>query len=134
MNKFDIIIRVDLPAGAEIICEPNLQVAILRGQVKGEVVKEGDDYVLQARRVATGCVDELGPTGTYPTGKLTPTDKGGLNIGVVVDEQLGVVVLAFGTVVSDISMCSSEAMELADGLINKANELNRLKGKGENGT
>ncbi len=133
MNKLDIITRVDLPAGAAIYCDRELQRVILRGSVRGEIIKEGDKFVLQARRVATGSVDEIGPTGTYPDGKLDANDEGGLNVGVAIDTELGVVVLAFGSVVADISMGSAAATELADALIGKANELDKLKGKGANG-
>ena len=134
MNRFDVITLVDLPAGVAIMCHPALQTAILCGRIRGEVVKEGDQYILQARRVTTGCDDEIGPTRTYPSGKLTPTDQGGLNVGVAVDEQHGVIVIDFGTPVLDISMRPEEATEFADALISKANELDKLKGKEANGT
>ena len=39
----------------------------------------------------------VGPTGDYPNGKVCESDEGGLNIGLAVDKEEGIVALKFGT-------------------------------------
>lgn len=56
--------------------------------------------------------EKIGPTGTYPDGKLGPLDEGGLNIGVGHDDD-GMVVLSFGTKVAWIGMPPPNAIEFA---------------------
>jgi len=78
--------------------------------------------------------DEIGPTGRFPKGKLSPEDKGELAIAIGADEEKGVIVIRFGKPMSWIAMYPDEAVALADDLLNKAHKLSELKGEGNNGT
>lgn len=42
-----IIPRVDIPAGTMITCDLPTYVAIYTEQVDGEIIKQGDEYILQ---------------------------------------------------------------------------------------
>ena len=129
MNKFDVIARVDLPAGAVIVCSKELHTAILQGLVKGEIVKEGGEYVLQAKRVATGSTSEIGPTGTFPKGKICPEDEGELAIGMSIDPEKKIIVIEFGKPVAWLGLHVEEATQIADDLLNKVNKLSELENK-----
>jgi len=71
--------------------------------------------------------DKLGPTGTFPSGKLTRHDEGALNFAI--GEQGESVVLKFGEPVAWMGMTPEQAVGLAELLIKKARVVARRQGK-----
>jgi hypothetical protein len=61
----------------------------------------------------------LGATGQFPEGKLTPEDEGELRFAIL--EKHGNVVLEFGTPIKWLGLPPKRARALADVLIAKAN-------------
>lgn len=135
MSKFDVITRVDLPLGVMIWVDMSNEnyVAILNGRdFSGEIVKESGKFILRERTMTTGRENEFGPTGRFPKVKLYPDDKGELTVGLTIDEEKGVIIMAFGAPMEWLAMRSEEATAFADSLINFANELDKLKTEKEN--
>lgn len=66
---------------------------------------------------------KIGPTNDFPHGKLNDYDKGGINIGIATDLKTDTVIVHFGTPVIWLGLPKAEALELADILTKKANEL-----------
>jgi hypothetical protein len=62
---------------------------------------------------------KLGPTGTYPRGKLSPDDEGGLLLAVGADEH-GNVKIKFGKKVAWIGLNSEQAIQFAMMILKKA--------------
>lgn len=62
---------------------------------------------------------KIGPTGTFPHGKLNEQDSGALNIGVAVDD-VGNVHVNFGTRISWFAMPPEQAINLAKLILTKA--------------
>ena len=67
--------------------------------------------------------EQLGATGEFPEGKLTPRDKGVIRIAVTCHNDQ--VVIVFGTPVTWIGFDPAQARELADCLIEKAEQCRR---------
>jgi len=55
---------------------------------------------------------KLGPTGTFPHGKLTPHDEGGLNVAITHDGQDNIHI-NFGKKISWFAMPKSQAIDFA---------------------
>ena len=66
-------------------------------------------------------VDQLGPTGRFPEGRLTANDEGELALAVGVLK--GKVVITFGEPVASVGMSPKQARDLAASLIQKAKAL-----------
>ena len=64
---------------------------------------------------------KLGKTGDFPEGKLNPTDEGGLQIAIGIED--GKVRIDFGTPTAWIAMSPDQAMTFAMSIINKAERL-----------
>lgn len=64
---------------------------------------------------------KLGATGKFPLGKLTPSDEGELRFAVGV--EYGKVVIHFGKEVAWIGMEAEQALELAEIIKEKANNI-----------
>ena len=62
---------------------------------------------------------KFGPTGTFPEGKLGPTDEGALQFGVAHDKQ-GNVHINFGKKVAWVAMPPEQAIALARVLLKHA--------------
>jgi len=65
----------------------------------------------------------LGPTGEYPEGMLTPQDQGELRMGV--SAYKGKVILAFGKEIAHLGLTSEGAKDLGHLLIEQANGLSK---------
>lgn len=65
----------------------------------------------------------VGPAGEYPQGKLNSEDKGAINIAIGIRE--GKVCMAFGTPVEWIGLGVTEALEIANALKKRADELEK---------
>lgn len=63
---------------------------------------------------------ELGATGDFPEGKLTPTDEGEIKLRV--GSAKGKVIVDFGTKVLWVGMTAAEAREFGELMIRKAAE------------
>lgn len=63
---------------------------------------------------------DLGATGEFPDGKLTPDDEGGLQFSI--GHRNGKVVLDFGTPAVWIGMEPQQAVELAQSLFDHARQ------------
>lgn len=68
-----------------------------------------------------------GAIGTYPNGKLTPSDEG--NIQFAVGEQDGKVVIDFGTPVAWIGMTPQQAADFASAILYRARLAGRRVGE-----
>lgn len=66
-------------------------------------------------------MNELGPTGEYPKGKLTEGDDGQLKLAIGTYKNN--VILDFGVKISWIGMEKEDALNLADAIIKQANTL-----------
>ena len=64
---------------------------------------------------------KIGPTHTFPDGKLNPSDEGGLQIAMFIDENN--VIINFNTPVAWLGLPKKEALGLAKDIIKIANEL-----------
>jgi hypothetical protein len=71
-------------------------------------------------------MEKLGPTGNFPRGQINPHDEGELTMAVAIDQ--GIVKLVFGKKVAWLGLPAKEAKDLANLLIEKANELERRNG------
>lgn len=67
-------------------------------------------------------LDTVGPTGTFPDGKMSPQDEGGIVFAV--GGHGGKVTIDFGKPVHSIGMTPHQAMGLANMLIKKARAAN----------
>lgn len=70
---------------------------------------------------------KLGATGRFPDGKLGPHDEGELRTVIGTDHANGLVRIEFGKPVGWLAIPSSQARELAQQLIERADELDRRK-------
>lgn len=68
-----------------------------------------------------------GATGRFPLGKVGPDDEGELAMALAVDRANGIVRVMFGKPVSWVGLYSPQLRELAQMLIEKANELDSRK-------
>ena len=66
----------------------------------------------------------FGATGRFPRGKLHESDEGELRIGVTVNQ--GTVIVAFGTPVTWLGLTPQIARDLAQVLIERADEASRV--------
>lgn len=66
---------------------------------------------------------DLGPTGTFPRGKLNEDDEGGLQLAVASDKSSKTVIVDFGKPVVWIGLGPEEALALAAMLERRAKEL-----------
>lgn len=71
---------------------------------------------------------DLGATGEFPDGKLTPTDEG--EIRIAVGNKEGRVVLDFGTPTVWLGMEPQQARDLARSLFDHARRCSDAKGPG----
>lgn len=69
----------------------------------------------------------LGETGRHPRGKADATDEGELQIALAADHANAIVRLQFGKPVAWLGLPSGEARQLAQLLVEKADELDRRK-------
>ena len=69
-------------------------------------------------------MSEIGPTGEFPQGQLTDSDKGELALRVL--HVPGKVVLEFGALIKWIGMEPGQARNLADSLRRHADEAERM--------
>lgn len=69
---------------------------------------------------------ELGATGVFPEGKLSPDDEGGIQFAIGVRD--GKVCLDFGKPVSWLGMNPEDALKLAGSLIEKARKAAKNQG------
>lgn len=67
----------------------------------------------------------IGPTGTFPRGKFSADDEGGLAIGIA--HRDGTVVVNFGKQVSWIGLSADDAIGLAEMLIDHARQCGSTK-------
>lgn len=70
---------------------------------------------------------KIGPTGKFPYGKLHESDEGELAVGIACDFQQNVVVFNFGKPLAWLALPPGKARELAQLLIEKADELDKRK-------
>lgn len=66
---------------------------------------------------------KIGATGEFPRGKLNQHDEGELALRMAADHQKGVVIVEFGTPVKWIGFDKKKAIQFADALRARAEEL-----------
>lgn len=76
-----------------------------------------------SQEMTAAFLQQPGPTGRFPEGKLTANDEG--EIAFAVGTLKGKVVLNFGTPVASIGMTPSQARLLANDLFRRANQVER---------
>lgn len=52
-ERFDAIVKVDIPAGAEVWADPAIYEAVVQGQMRGEIVKIDGKFILRERKDST---------------------------------------------------------------------------------
>ena len=70
---------------------------------------------------------KIGPTNKFPYGKVHESDEGELSIGLATDLSNNTIVMNFGKPIAWIGMAPNHARDLAKMLIDKADELDRMK-------
>lgn len=73
-----------------------------------------------------GVLDEItepGPTGKFPDGKCSPTDRGELAIGVAINFAEGLIEINFGVPVTWLALEPAQAIVFADGILAHINIL-----------
>jgi hypothetical protein len=80
-------------------------------------------FVKAARQLLFTDRDQLGATGRFPLGKLTPEDEGELRFAIAAAPQTKTVILDFGKPVAWLGLPRADALALADMLKKKAEEL-----------
>ena len=70
---------------------------------------------------------KLGATGNFPRGQADPQDEGELKLALATDRANGIIRVVFGKPVAWLGLPSEEARQLAALLIEKADELDRMK-------
>ena len=76
------------------------------------------DLELNAIRKFLADANDLGPTGKFPNGKLTPHDEG--EIKVAITHHAGKVVIEFGTSVQWFGMTPEQAVDIGKALCHHA--------------
>ncbi len=66
---------------------------------------------------------KLGATGRFPEGKINESDEGELSFGIAADHRKRQVVINFGTPVSWFSLPPETAVQLANAILAKVDEL-----------
>ena len=69
----------------------------------------------------------IGPTGRFPRGRADETDEGELKLAITTDKANGIVRLIFGKQVTWIGLPVGEARQLAQMLLETADEIERSK-------
>ena len=70
---------------------------------------------------------KLGATGRFPRGKADEHDEGELQMALAADIANAIVRIEFGKAIAWLGMSSIEARQLADLLVEKANEVDQRK-------
>lgn len=70
---------------------------------------------------------KLGATGRHPYGRADESDEGELRMALATDHGNGIVRIVFGKSIAWLGLPSTEARQLAQMLIEKANELDQKK-------
>lgn len=70
---------------------------------------------------------DLGATGRFPEGRLTPEDEGELRMGVTTEREK--IILAFGKPVAWIGFSVEQARKVANALYDRANEVAKQRGE-----
>jgi hypothetical protein len=70
---------------------------------------------------------KLGATGRFPRGPADATDEGELRIALAADHQQAIVRLVFGKPIAWLGLPAAEARQLAQMLVEKADDLDRRK-------
>jgi len=71
---------------------------------------------------------DLGPTGTYPDGKIADNDEGAIQYGITTMNNR--IVFDFGKPIRTIGLTQKQAWEMAEVLTRRANQLDPENGKG----
>lgn len=82
----------------------------------GTFEREKNSLITQAK--AEQLKNELGPTNTYPRGKMSPSDEGGLMMGIT--NWNGRVIIDFGKPVRSVGFTKQEAIAFAEMIIARA--------------
>lgn len=69
----------------------------------------------------------IGPTGTFPDGKLDDDDQGAINLAITADFNSGVIGLDFGTLVAWVGFGPTQAREMAAKLLHYADKIDERR-------
>jgi hypothetical protein len=72
---------------------------------------------------------EIGPTGTFPDGKISPDDQGGMKVAIGIDSTRRLIRLEFGGPVAWMAIPPEAALELALLLTEKAAAVERMNSR-----
>lgn len=86
-----------------------------------------DDFPEELRRKLLDTASFRGALGTFPAGRLGPSDEGAIQFGVTAKD--GKVVLDFGVPVAWIGLDPQQAADLASSMIRHAKEAARGSGR-----
>jgi hypothetical protein len=99
----------------------------VREEIDLVVAKTGlpEDWLVSLYR--RGYNAKLGPTGHHPFGKLNKSDEGELRVALGLDRKNSVIRIEFGKPVGWVAVPAAGARHLAKLLVEKADELDRLR-------
>jgi hypothetical protein len=80
----------------------------------------------ETKEALASLFEEIGPTGKFPGGKLTPEDEGQIAIQVTIVKQC--VVMNFGTKIASLGFSPAEARNMANLLRQYANKIEPRSG------
>jgi hypothetical protein len=67
----------------------------------------------------------IGPTGSFPKGKIDEDDKGGLAVAISTNREKGIIKIEFGTYLTWFALRADEARHLAKELLERADILEK---------
>lgn len=68
-------------------------------------------------------LEQIGPTGKYPQGKVTEHDQGGLAVAIGTDKKRGIIQIEFGTSLTWLGLTADDARAFANQLLERADDL-----------
>lgn len=86
-----------------------------------------NECMIPVAALEAGAVPGLGATGGFPFGRLGRDDEGELQMALAADRRNGIVRVEFGKPIAWLGLPSWHARELARALLDKAEQLDRLK-------
>jgi hypothetical protein len=88
-----------------------------------QLSEEMRDKLASLQNFATREIPQFGATNKFPQGKLNDNDEGEIAFGVAADKENGKVLINFGKPVAWFGMDREQAIELANTLRQKADDL-----------
>lgn len=82
------------------------------------MVKRNDDDSMGKHSL-----EQIGPTGKFPQGKITEHDQGQLAVAIATDKKKGIIQIEFGTSLTWLGLTADDARAFANQLLERADDL-----------